>query len=374
MIETKLCTIGCSSKYSKNEIIQALNDLYSLVNKDVNIENGVTFTSLNCYLYAFAELGMISRIILFLKNNINDASYCYHATELIHRYLYADYIVKSTDKLLSKFIQHGGIQILLLANDNYAKKGKTADQLRALENIWRTLTCTAWQLQSKGEEATEVLEKNQCISIFESCTKTMNMLKNDNNGVSCNDGSTQPDGDDSACDSSHAIAGYMFKTLESFIESKVITVNDTIGKNYFEGYVGFLMKDSERTSGDVGVRVGVWSEAARFFIACSEQKILSRGTKSDAKVLLHFCVGCNNKENYRFDYPSLSGPTPIRLLYEVSKIIGRKTLRETPGLMTTLGTLVDSNTADVDQYTKDRTYRILAWLCNPSRPATQNSA
>ena len=376
IIGMKLCTVGCSSKYSKNEIIQALKDL-CLWTKRNFIEKNVTHTSLSCYMANFSELGMLSRIVLFLKSNTNDVSYCYYATDLIKRYLHADYTVNSLlttsippNRMTSKFIQQGGIQILVLANDAYAKKRKTTSQLRALKNIWMTINLILF-LQPIGEDTTEVLDKNQCISIFESCIKTMNMLKNDNNGVSCNnDGSAQPDVDDDIAYYSSVVAGYIFKTLRFFIESKVMPINDIIDTNCSKGYVGFLMKDRERT---INNGVGVWLEAARFYIACFEQNILSRETRSDVIVLLPFCVecikkllGCKKKNDYCFDPSSY----PMRLLCEVSKIIGSTTIRKTPGLMTTLGTLVDSNTTDVHQYTKNVAYKLLAHLCKPSRSVT----
>jgi hypothetical protein len=294
-------------------------------------------------------------------------------------YLHADDTLQSSlddispNKLSNTFIQRGGIQILLLANDAYVKKGKTTSQLRALKSIWMTIFLFPYlQKEMEEKESTGLLDKNHYISIFESSIKTMNMLKNDNTGVSRNGEATQPDGGDNACDSLQ-VSEYIFRTLKFLIKLKGITVNDITGKNYFEGYVGFLMKDPERIKSN---DFGVWFEATGFFISCFEQNILSKETKSDVKVLLPFCVecikkclGCNKKYNYYFFHSAC----PIRLLRKVSKIIRRKTIRATPGLMTTLGTLVDSNTTDVDQHTKDYIYRCLSYLCTPPRPATQNN-
>jgi hypothetical protein len=214
-----------------------------------------------------------------------------------------------------------------------------------------------------------MLDQNQCISIFESSIQTMNMLKSDNIGVSYSGETTQPDGGDDVCDSSQ-VATYVFKNLNFLIELKGITVNDICGKNYFEGYVGFLMKDPARISNDFGI----WLEATSFFIACFKQNILSKETKSDVKVLLPFCVECIKNillcnDNLYFDHSAC----PISLLWKVSTIIHGKTMRKTPGLMTTLGTLVDSNTTDIDQLIKEKTYKLLAHLCMPSRPAKQNN-
>ena len=205
---SKLVDTTKNNKYTKSEIIEALEKLIKW--KKIDFKYARQKDEEKPVLNEYWELGGPSRFLLFLKNNMNDALYCYHATNCIVSYCCYQHVGK-------KIIERGGIRILLDANDVHISRlhvintASAVQSLRAVHNIWMVLSSLVFWRQITGErQSIELIEKDQEKSIIDSCINNLVILDTNDIGPCSNIDAQQLI--DSLCDASNA-ASQMNLTL-----------------------------------------------------------------------------------------------------------------------------------------------------------------
>ena len=201
----------------------------------------------------------------------------------------------------------------------------------AVRNTWAVLTYTAYH-----KIAVQRLDKNDALSIFDGATATMGLL------VRVIDHETLVS----------QIQWNMFATLMNILNTSItdsFTADDFNGRNIFEKCVAAL----KRPDGIFKYNEKNWKQATRFFFCCYKRNILV--TNEDFAVLVPFFTAYIKKAPDE----ALLGQRVFYLLDKAIAVLGKQAVASSPGLIITLGNLLDSSSKN---FTIERTKALAATL------------
>lgn len=316
-IEFALHTIGDTTKkkknpYTKHIVLQSLQDLIRWS------------ASLDREFYSeFFELAGISRIVKFLMvpSNMRDMDYVYLACRIIVSCTCIGPNGENMDiaqVMAKKFIERGGVHIMLLANEEY--DGSSGDkELRALYYIWLVL----YNVVSNRTTALDEIERDQQLHILNDTIATLRLL---NNGVN---NQTWV----------HLIIRQVFFVLRYLIRPNTKLIpgdfeGNNNDNNIFQTFVD-AMKDSNRQWAFIEKK---WSVASRFFIAYFMRTFSTFPSENnnDLKFVISFYVKYITIEpNNAFIHHA------FKFLGRATVVIGKVEMKETPGLMSCLAAIID---------------------------------
>jgi hypothetical protein len=307
-IESALHKIGGTKKYTTNEIIKALKDLYRWASDD---------NDRRVFCNEFLELGGISRILKFLMvpSNMSYMEYANLVGAIISNCTYPGQNGEYIDIALvmaKKFAERGAIHTMLLARakEEYTG-GSDAMKLRAVYSIWHAIGNI-----SCHKTAFDEIEKDKKLNLFDHALATLRLL----------------DGEINEPDVPH-IKRQILKVLAHLIHpnSKLVD-GDYKGRNVFQTCIDTM----KETNGLWYFNEKVWIPASRLFCRCFNQNLLSTENIDDLKLVIHFFVEFIKKApNDAFKEKAFS------FLHRAIDVIGKEEMAKTPGLTSTLGAILD---------------------------------
>jgi hypothetical protein len=327
-IDTALCVISDKQKkYSKHEILQALKDLVRWADDD-NRE----------FYIEFLELGGMSRILNFLMvpSNMSDMDYVHLICSVI---AYCTYIGPNGENMdiaqvmARKFVERGGVHTMLLANEEYNGENDNK-KLRAVYIIWKVLRNVVFK-----KSAFDNIEKDKQLNLLDDALATLRLLNGVNNQIWV-----------------HLILRKIFKVFQFLISpNSKLVADDFEGRTMmFQTWVD-AMKDSNM---HWDFNENKWSVASRFFCLCYHRDFIL--TYNDLKLVISFFVEYIEKApNLAFDSDA------FHFLSSASDALGYAEMTRAPGLMSTLGAILDprsNNYGNINEYTDDAARSLLKKL------------
>jgi hypothetical protein len=311
-IESALHKIGdTKNHYTKHEILQALKDLERWANDD---------NDRRVFCTEFLELGGTSRILKFLMvpTNISDMEYVSIFSCIIMGFTYPGQNGENIDIALvmaKKFVERGGVHTMLLANEKYTG-GNDDKKLRAVSSIWAVLENIGYHRVAFDE-----LEKDKRLNLFDDALATLRLLNGANNETYV-----------------PLIKRQILNFLANLIhhDSKLVA-GDYKGRGVFQTCID-AMKDTNR---QWDFNENVWSTASKFFVHCFVQKLFSTENNDELKLVLSFYVEFIKKAPNKALKENAFG-----FLHNAVDVIGKEEMAKTPGLMSTLGVILDPSTND----------------------------
>ena len=330
-IEFALHTIG-DTKNTKHETIQALKAL-----------NGWARNNNHIFYNEFLELAGISRVLKFLMMPVNICvmRYVFSACTIIIWCTCGpnDLDIDTGQVMGRKFIERGGIHTMLLANEEYSG-GNDRNVLGAVYSIWAVLNNVIYH-----STEFDYIDKDKQHNLFDDALATLRLV----NGT---DDKTRVHG----IIQIPLIKGLLMNTLMRLLVSpnSKLVADDFEGRDVFQLCIN-TMKDSNRQWAFEEI---FWKSASYFFFYCFRGQLFSTKNNNDLKLVIPFYV------EYIEKAPNEAFKTnAFDFLLEASDVIGREEVAKMPGLMITLGTILDrSSSNNIEAATEDMTKTLVKYL------------
>ena len=310
-IESALSVVSDKQKrYTNHEILQALKDLvrWAARANDRHRE----------FCNEFLELGGISRVLKFLMvpSNMSNMEYVKLVSRIIRSCSYVGHNGDDDDiaqVMAKKFVERGGIHTLLLANEEYAG-GSNSIQLKAVKSIWAALTSMI-----ANKTAFDEVKKEKRLNMLDDALATLRLL----NGVSNATWRVR---------SAKRSIVHFFVFLSSL--DTLLVVEDFEGRNIFQTCLDSMMDSNIHWCYDKKN----WAVSLDFFLCCLRRELFPSQNNDDLKIVISFCVAFIKKApNDAFKAGT------FMFLREADHVIGRVEMANTPDIMSTLGSILDSN-------------------------------
>lgn len=334
-IEFALHTIGdTKNTNTKHETIQALKDLNRWAKNNSHIFNN-----------EFLELAGISRVLKFLMmpSNMSDMKYVISACTIIiwcTRGLSNDRDIDIAQVIGRKFVERGGIHTMLLANEEYGG-GNDRNELRAVHSIWAVLNNVIYY-----NTEFDYIDKDKQHNLFDDAIATLRLVNDVDDKLRVHDIIQTP----------HKTKSLLLLVLMRLLvgpNSKLVA-DDFEGRDVFQICIN-TMKNSNR---QWAFEEEIWKTASYFFFSCFRRQLFSTKNNNDLKLVISFYVEYIEKApNEAFKCKAFD------FLLEVSDVIGKEEIAKMPGLMITLGTILDrSSSNNIEAATEDMTKTLVKYL------------
>ncbi|OEU07380.1 hypothetical protein FRACYDRAFT_251186 [Fragilariopsis cylindrus CCMP1102] len=304
-------------KYTDHEIVQVLHDLVRWVSPSNNANDHRIICK------EFLDLGGISRVLKFLMvpSNMNDMEYVKFVCMILAHCAHKGNNGEDNDiaiEMAKKFVERGGIHTMLLANEEYNGGGDDI-QLKAVKYIWATLT----KILSHKIVLYE-LEKDKLLNLLDDALATLRLL----NGV------------DDAAENARVrepktLIIYFIGILScSQNTESVLVAGDFEKRKVFQTCVDAL-KDSNR---HWYYKKRIWSISSKTFINCYNLEFFSTNNNDDLKLIISFFI-----EYIKKAPNEAKKDLAFQFLQKAGGFIGMAEMAKTPGIMITLGLILDSS-------------------------------
>ena len=314
-IESALCVISdVNKRYTNHEILQALTGIlrWSYANNNAIDRRG--------FLNEFLELAGLARVLKFLlmPNNICDTDYVEFIGKIIGNCTdpapnYENLDI--TQLMAKKFVEKDGILTMLLANEEY-NGGSNSRELQAVYSIWAALG----NVFDYDADAIDEIKMDDLLDVLDSALATLRLL----NGTI--DAYWVP-----------RIIHQVFRALQCLMRSShsKLDAGDFEGKNVFRTCLDAMKDSNNNQHWDFNEQI--WYTASLFFSGCFYQKsFATQNNDDDLKLVLSFYVEyIKEAPNNAFKHNTFA------FLRRASDVIGKAEMVRTPGLMSTIGALLD---------------------------------
>ncbi|OEU21040.1 hypothetical protein FRACYDRAFT_234668 [Fragilariopsis cylindrus CCMP1102] len=334
-IEFALHTIGdTKNTNTKHDILQALQDL----NRWARNNNHLFFNE-------FLELAGISRVLKFLMipSNMSDMKYVFSACTIIincTRGPNSDLDIDIAQVMGRKFIERGGIHTMLLANEEYSG-GNDRNELSAVHSIWAVLN----NVINYNAEL-DYIDKDKQHNLFDDAIATLRLVNDTDDKIRVHGMIQIP----------HKIKSLLLLVLMRLLvgSNSKLVADDLEGRDVFQIFIN-TMKDSNR---QWEFEEEIWKITSYFFFSCFRRQLFPTKNNNDLKLAISFYVEYIEKApNEAFKSKAFD------FLLEVSDVIGREEITKMPGLMITLGTILDrSSSNNIEAATEDMTKTLVKYL------------
>lgn len=248
--------------------------------------------------------------------------------------------VDKTANASQKFLERGGVEVLLSLMNEINNGELDTEQLVTLQNIWRIL-----RIIIRFMNKSNMVDIDKILPIIDCSISSMGSLNN----IDTYDATAALD-----------VKEKIFSVLGLFMKynAEMIEVDDFQEKNVFHEFVQSLKNPVDNS---LRYDEGVWGSATLFFSECCKQnrKLLSR--KADFEIIIQFMihfikVNPNHTHNkYVFD-----------VLYKATVTIGKKKIMKSKNLLTVLGTVADEGNEDVGNDVQSRAITFMTYLFEKS--------
>jgi hypothetical protein len=313
-IESALSVVSDrKKKYTNREILQALKDLVRWAARANDLHRE--------FCNEFLELGGISRILKFLMipSNMSNMEYVKLDCIIIRGCSYVGQYGEDDDiaqVMAKKFVEKGGIHTLLLSNEEYTG-GSNSFKLKAVESIWVALTSMI-----SNKTAFDGIKKDKQLNMLDDALATLRLLNGENNATW------------RVRHAKFSIVNF-FAFLSGLANlNTVLVVEDFEGRNIFRTCLDSMMDSNihwyyNKTN---------WAISLTFFFICLRRQLFPSQNNDDLKIVIYFCVAFIKKApNDAFKAHA------FMFLREAGHVIGRAEMAKTPDIMSTLGSILDSN-------------------------------
>jgi len=336
-IESALCIISdMNKKYTKQEILKSLKNLRRWAKSDDRYS----------FCNELLDLGGIPRFIKFLEtgNAMADSDYICLVSSIISSCTFirtgnsSPVYEEIGEKIARKFVERGGVLTMLQANREFYRGGSKVSTMKALDSIWASIG----NIISR-KSVLDDIEKVQTLRIFDDAISTLRLL------------------DSTTSDTTWGprILVKVFSVL-AFLSScspdASLVAADCKGKDVFQTCVAAI-KGFEEVGG--GFDSQVWSTVSRFFVNCYNRLFFAINGHDDlVKTIIPFYVEYMKKApNEAFEEGAFG------FLCSAGEMIGKALMAETPGVMSRLGDIMDSNNNDdIKRVTKMEAKKLLKYL------------
>ena len=304
-------------KYTDHEILQVLHDLTRWVSPRNNANDRGEICK------EFFELGGFSRVLKFLMvpSNMNDMEYVKFVCMILAHCAHKGDNGEDDDiaiEMAKKFAERGGIHTMLLANEEYNGGGDDI-QLKAIQCIWATLTNVLSHKIVLNE-----LEKDKQLNLLDDALATLRLL-NVVDGAAENARVREP----------KILIIYCIAILSGsqHIESALVA-GDFKRRKVFQTCVDAL-KDSNR---HWYYNKRIWSISSKTFINCFNLEFFSTDNNDDLKLIISFYI-----EYIKKAPNEAKKEMAYQFLRKAGGVIGMAEMAKMPGIMITLGLILDSS-------------------------------
>ena len=314
-IESALSVVSDKKKrYTNHEILQALKDLFrwaAMANDRRRI-----------FCNEFLELGGISRVLKFLMvpSNMSNMEYVKFVSRIIIR-ICSRAVQNGEDDdiaqvMAKKCAERDGIHTLLLANEEYSG-GSNSIQLKAVESIWAALSSVI-----SNTTAFDEVKKDKQLNMLDDALATLRLLNGESNATW-------------RVRRAKLSIVHFFAFLSGLANlSTLLVVEDLEGRNIFQTCLDSMMDSNLHWYYDKKN----WARSLTFFFCCLRRELFSSQNNDDLKIVISFCVAFIKKApNDTFKAGA------FMFLREADHVIGRVEMANTPDIMSTLGSILDSN-------------------------------
>jgi hypothetical protein len=334
-IESALHTIGdTKNTNTKHEILQGLKDLNRWAHPSNNHHE---------FYIEFLELAGISRVLKFLMvpSNMSDMEYVFSACNIIIRCTLEpnDLNIDIALVMGKKFVERGGIHTMLLLNEEY-RGGNDHDKLNAVYSIWAVLNNVIYHRTEFDD-----IDKDKQHNLFDDALATLRLV----NGA---DDETRVQDETRVAHIKCLILNVLIRLLVG--PNSKLVADDFEGRDVFQICIDTMI-DSNR---QWAFHEENWDRASYFFFYCFRGQFFPTQNNNDLKLVISFFVEYIEKapneafKSNAFDF-----------LLEASDVIGRDEIAKTPGLMITLGTILDSSSNNnIEAATEDMTKTLVKYL------------
>jgi len=336
-IESALCIISdMNKKYTKPEIMASLKNLRRWAKSDDRYS----------FCNELLDLGGIPRFIKFLEtgNAMADPDYICLVSSIISSCTFirtgnsSPVYEEIGEKIARKFVERGGILTMLQANREFYRGGSKVSTMKALDCIWASIG----NIISR-KSVLDDIEKVQTLRIFDDAISTLRLL------------------DSTTSDTTWGprILVKVFSVL-AFLSScspeASLVAADCKGKEVFQTCVAAIQGFADVGG---GFDSQVWSTVSRFFVNCYNRLFFAINGHDDlVKTIIPFYVEyMKQAPNEAFEEGAFG------FLCSAGEMIGKSLMAETPGIMSRLGDIMDSNNNDeIKRVTKMEAKKLLKYL------------